>query len=912
MIKQCALVVGTCLMVASVSGENNVRPAATAITNVSGYVTLIRNDVGGESSLDQTIHWSDGLVAHSGTNYLVQGNSRKDWFPAFNDFQVRTWTKGNTTFLGDSLTLDNGTFQFKMANNGRTTVSTLNAYGCHFLSGVTGVNRLGGTLNVFGTSENPTTFTVSSVGGDRSICVDSKLVGGSNAVICVQHTPNLTGDSANKIGRVYFDGPGVRNDLYNPDYAGRWRVCGNGKRNYPIYLDFWQQAFGVHDCRLSGKPLIETFDLPTIRFQGSALTNGEQIVANGDLILEAYSGRSLSGRFSNEGLYVAGGARISSTNGGELIVQTSSASSAAASFGDVEIDGFDRIRATSTLRLNPLYNQPQMPILVDGGGIADSCDHVGPVTLGNAGSISAGVGNGVFGVLQMESLTCSNSAAASFALRYSVAPLSDSVLTADVYRVKGDFVNVSGSPMRIGFEDFPQLPSFGAGTVYPIFSASNFVSCSSNDFELAGVDGNTDLPHMLEGQFEIRPIEGRPTLVFVQSSPGVVKLMGQDASSTDSFASAGKWNNGFAPSSAFNYLLPAGSRLRCLISGRTFAGHTLSIVSDGDLALAAVKATINDLRLYKNAIVSIRQDGTTHLFGTVAVHAPANSPASIWGYTKRTFNLEARITGEGRLRMRHYADLACPNTPCFYANVKGDNAAFSGSWELYQPAVVVDFANQRAMGGPAAAFMADRIRFTSNAVWRCSSSFTVDEPTFGITMGVGNAALNQDGGTFQVEPNQTLTLGVPIAGSTTLRKTGAGELVLQATNTFSGTVRLNAGRLTLENPSALANATLVAAEDATLVIATDVGAVFKSAAAFATSNAVPVVSSSLARLSPFTPVFEAELLRLKGTTNFDTSLVDLDWGVASGRLNEIFTVADGKDLLVKIKTRIRGTAVLIR
>lgn len=78
--KRHVLVLGTCLMTAWVRGENNVRPAATAITNVSGYVTLVRNDVGGESSLDQTIHWSDGLVAHSGTNYLVQGNSRVDWF----------------------------------------------------------------------------------------------------------------------------------------------------------------------------------------------------------------------------------------------------------------------------------------------------------------------------------------------------------------------------------------------------------------------------------------------------------------------------------------------------------------------------------------------------------------------------------------------------------------------------------------------------------------------------------------------------------------------------------------------------------------------------------------------------------------------------------------------------------------
>lgn len=188
-------------------------------------------------------------------------------------------------------------------------------------------------------------------------------------------------------------------------------------------------------------------------------------------------------------------------------------------------------------------------------------------------------------------------------------------------------------------------------------------------------------------------------------------------------------------------------------------------------------ARVEDLRLLSDGILSTRNDGDANrLCGTATVYAAKGTPFSFEienGGATRTLNLEAMLKGTGDLRFRYYhTSNGTAEMPTTFYRVTGDNTAFTGGVELFQRAVCVDFADERAMGGPAAAFRADRLLFTSNATLRCSASYVMRDPTRGITFGAGDAAQQMDGGRIRVEEGQTLVISNLISGTTSLRKTG--------------------------------------------------------------------------------------------------------------------------------------------
>ncbi|MGN0847534.1 MAG: hypothetical protein ACI4RA_09155, partial [Kiritimatiellia bacterium] len=556
----------------------------------------------------------------------------------------------------------------------------------------------------------------------------------------------------------------------------------------------------------------------------------------------------------------------------------------------------------------------------------------GRVTLASGAQLAPGFGSkddACIGQLGVASLTVEEGAR----LTYSVVS-PDAVLSNDFIRVAGDLVNNSGEPIEIRFDRYPNhLP---AGTRIPLLSAANLgAAIRPEGFRVSCVD--EFLNRRIKGAFEVETIDGAPTLVFVQSSEPVVHLTGQDVSAggggQDSWASAGKWSDKLPPSAEKDYLVSGGALLRRSSDKNPdrFAGRSLAVTRDGDFAINGLTALVDDLQLFSGGILSTRNDGANNrLQGVATVYAAKGEPFNfeIEAGSPRTLNLEAKIQGAGDLRFRYYhtsyskSGVTPPNT--FYL-VTGDNSAFTGGVELHQRAVCVDFKDEAAMGGPAPAFRADRLLFTSNATLRCSKSYVMSDPTRGITFGLGTIG-GFEGGTIEVLEGQTLTVSNRIAGvaDTTFRKFGPGTLALCcATNTFSGRILHWEGVIVVGAADAVARARFQSRSSALWRVDAPEGMTVASLDAvmahddsndpnqtlwvrprvFATQQTAGLIKANLVRFKGATAAdAETALARVR----LDDSDLGKNWMCEMG----VEEVADG--LLVTATARRRGMTLYIR
>ncbi len=281
------------------------------------------------------------------------------------------------------------------------------------------------------------------------------------------------------------------------------------------------------------------------------------------------------------------------------------------------------------------------------------------------------------------------------------------------------------------------------------------------------------------------------------------------------------------------------------------------------------------------------------------------------------------MKGSGDVRFRYYHTSALGNrAPCTYYLVTGDNNEFTGGVELFQSSVCADFKNEAAMGGPAEKFREDRLRFTSNACLRCSSSYVMSDPSRGIFMGTGTAANEQDGGTVEVLEGQTLTISNLISGASSLRKTGAGTLALCCdTNAFTGVVRHKEGVLAIRAADAVAKASLQqAGENAVWQVDAPEGMTLKGIDAIVANGEGN--RSILIRPGAFVAagkdsMIRANLVRFLGATAADAEaalgcLCLDDSALGNSWKTEISTQAVEGALLVKVTALRSGTIIVVR
>ena len=891
-------------------------PATVPSSVQTELVTLTGVNPSAYTSWDTALMWDNGFAPIAGRYYFVPTNT-----------VLRTPDlRAPAAFAGESLILNGGNVNLKHANGSTADANWVVYGGSRIAHGCAGakdkdgrdiayVESLGGTFDVRGTVDNPALLTGSGTDGDRTLIVRAALIGAADAMLRVGRTSG-EGDAGGKAFRCFFSGD-------NAAYKGRFRAASDGTTGAR-----WEVGF--ESATALGAPVADGAKLTLgngmlLVGNGLAITNGYALALEGDVWLYASGARPISGRRPTEGIYLGGGVAVTGT-GSSVVTLTGSTGIA---LDDVAFSGVAKIVAESgsTMRVYPGYSQPELPIEVK-GNLADASDGLGPVTLKSGGYLQPGYRIYTPDCLGRFGLAALTVESGGF-LMMSVVPDGEG-FTNDFIRVDGNLVKTSDEPIEIRFDRYPNgLP---AGTRIPLVSAANLgTDIQGADFRFTCVDNFLD--NYIEGTFEVAPVDGMNTLFFVQSSEPVVVLTGADAGGTDSWATGRNWSNREAPSAAYAYLVAgAGKLLRHSTNTDpvTFAGRSLSIANEGDVAINGLDTVVSDLRLCSDGILSTRNDGAgNRLRGTATVYAATGRPFNFeieTGGGTRTLNLEAVFQGSGDLRFRYYHTsytASGSEMPKTFFLVTGESPHFTGGIELHQRSVCVDFKNERAMGGPSPAFRPDRLLFTSNATLRCSASYVMSDPTRGITMG-GGGTVGFEGGRFEVLGGQTLVVSNLISGATSLRKAGSGVLALCcATNAFSGTVRnlTEGGVIAIGAADAVARASLQSCYNAVWRVDAPEGMTVKSLDAVVQNG--DGNQTLLVRPGAFAPGRRADgrivanLVRFKGATAADAeralSLVKLDDSdLGRNWTCELSTqeVADG--LLVLVTARQHGLTIYFR
>ena len=883
---------------------------AETITDLTDYIYLKTGDTaGGIISFATGTSWSDGNKPHGDADYIVQGGKqlRTDGVPL------------NGVFGGRSLTLDNGYLNLKVSN-AKFTIDDLRLYnGSRVWNGnSSSTQTIIGKTTVFGDEANPPLIGLTSAG--RSVVLTGELVGDEDAVLKVGQNPGDGSLSGGNPSYAFLDATNANGNCGR--YLGRF--LSTDRHAYLVVKDL--NALGDGDTQAHGSVITLTNGGGFMGQNGLIFTNtAYSITVNGAGRIGAYSAGGehtadlpLGGY--KAGFYLGNGVEIKGATGNDVLEIWNKGGAIA--LNDVRFSGIAQIAVSASLAVRFLsdYDYREIPVTVTAGvvSIAGWCENIGPLSLASENALSPGVNAKVVGTLGMESLTMANGA-------YIIASLyqqEDGSVTSDLVRVKGNLTKGS-APIEIQFDCFPS----GTNGVVKgkLLTAANLGTeggLTADDFTWRIQDECFN--NAVTGELSIeQDADGTNYLFFTRTSAMPVFLAGQDTGAKHSFESGNNWDNHAAPDAGHDYIVPNNMLLRCY-STIPFKGHSLSIASGGDFSVCGMAATVPDLRAYPDARFSTRVDNAVNkLLGNLTVYATTDSPAEFMIESNsgtRQLTLGASLVGgnDAMVRFRCYKTGPAA-TDTFTGGkfvINGDNSAYKGKITIHQEKILAEFANETALGGRADAFAADRLILSSNGTFYCNSTYTLSDPTRGITLQAPDNPANysQGGGNFQVTAGNTLTIQNVITGAGSLRKSGDGNLVLDAANaTFSGVVQPKEGKLVVRNKDALGTGTIKPFADGILRIETVDGVTLTPAEPFDASGS-GVLNVELAAFdAPSSGRIEANIFTLANATAFDTSSVQVVAPALGGKYKiEVSTKTTASGLVVYATAVQRGLTIIFR
>ena len=745
-----------------------------AITDTSGYIVQNATDAAGQSSIINGAHFPSGAPI-AGNAYLVNSGyySRS---PGVND--------GVNEFKGDSLTLDEGATLLLKGPGSKLTIADLRIYNAMISQGDGNCRKtLKGAIKVYGKPSAPSIFIGSGNSGVRHTHVESSISGASGTGIKVMHSDE--NDSPGAQFYTHFAGN-------NSGYAGSIEVesAGNGV----CLVGYNNNAFGsTPNITLTNDGKIFGGGSGTVTLSGATIT-----LNNGGL----FGVYSKSG--GNVGFEITGDSTISGS--GTLTINNSGVEGShwrRVALGNVAITGIDGIQVNQgLLQLNAGYDNPAVPIVVTAPIMLRTTGgcHAGPVTLQNGSSINAGADNTTLASLTLEQ----NSD--------NVPYIAKIMRSAPALVIEGNLVNNmrSGNKIRLSLTEPASVVHMAATNSYRILTAANLGTTgglSPDDFEVVEDSGTVadSRSYIAGGTLSFEEADGKTYLVYTLPMK-VVCLNGRDSSGNDangsSFNSAQRWSDKAKPHADAVYFVPDGKLLRAPDNQvATFPNTSLAILKGGSFSAQQTTVTVNDLRMYGGSTMNATRNYGNRVAGNITVYGSAIDPvlmilevAKAQTPEYRPLYIDSNMSGSGSVHFCYNPSAASDHAATdgrfgrFHLN--GNNAGFSGEWQIAHWCIKTVFANAAAVGSASA------IHFKSNGVCWVQDSYTIPAATGVNVDAAGSVAGDEDktnGGTFEVDAGKVLDVAGVVSGGGILRKTGAGALRLDAENTISTPVIVKEG-----------------------------------------------------------------------------------------------------------------------
>lgn len=291
--------------------------------------------------------------------------------------------------------------------------------------------------------------------------------------------------------------------------------------------------------------------------------------------------------------------------------------------------------------------------------------------------------------------------------------------------------------------------------------------------------------------------------------------------SSDSITAASLWKDAQGQSlpdisSDADYVIPADVSAR--FTTASFAGHSLTVGDSTGAGTLLGKyysgfSTFNNLVLAKGSLNPLngnQPDNRARIDGHITVTSPASAPFVITPSSNNKgigFALKADIAGAAGTGLElkgcgRYADTI---------TLSGDNAGYLGDlvvksyvvspgyvdWQLF---VDSPTAFGGALTDPKADAVTLEVASSATLTLTANAGPKIAAANRGMTI-TGN---NSGGLALEVESGADIELALPIAGTGSVRKTGAGRLTLSGDFTASGTISCEEGALVLASSTVLA------------------------------------------------------------------------------------------------------------
>lgn len=297
------------------------------------------------------------------------------------------------------------------------------------------------------------------------------------------------------------------------------------------------------------------------------------------------------------------------------------------------------------------------------------------------------------------------------------------------------------------------------------------------------------------------------------------KSGGGDVMGTSSFTMGEQWQDGKPPSKGNVYMWTSGTfRTPAANSGTyTFAGDQIRF---GANATIAHKTYGTGVVIFPDAVfgwkdsdsgiaVNLAAERTTgRLGGVFTIQTPEATPLlfAVNHGTSNAFWVDARFQGEaGTAVAFSHMDgngLSLSADVSGSLRLLGDNSAYKGVWNVYNHAnaagragVVIVFGHPLSAGGDPGAPRPDAVRLSGDGALALMPEACAEGPFAPPNRGVTLV----DAGRFTTLGDEAWTLGMPVTGPGTLRKTGRGTVVLCGPYTAVGAITVEEGTLALSD-----------------------------------------------------------------------------------------------------------------